>query len=286
MNNSTKKNYDLYFIHLSVFLFGFSALFARFIGQSALVITFGRVLFSSIFLAILILVSKQNLRVEIKKDALLFIVTGINLAVHWFSFIESIRVSNVAVGTVTFSTFPVFIAFFEPLMFKEKLQVKAVICALIMLFGVAVVAMNFGKYSDSTYTTGIVLGLASSLTYAVMTLLNRRFSARYSSYVIVFYEQSTAAIALLPFIIAMKPSVTLNDAGLLLLYGIVFTAIAHGLFVKGLRTVKASIASIISGLEPVYAILLAFVFLHEPSKLQEIIGGVMIITVATYMSLI
>ena len=132
---------------------------------------------------------------------------------------------------------------------------------------------------------GIVVGLVSALTFAVLSLLNRRFSAKYRSEIIVFYEQGTAAIFLLPFIFILKPIITVNDVILLLMLGIVFTAIAHGLFVKGLRHVEVSTAGIISGLEAVYAIILASVLLREIPALNEVAGGLIVIIVAGYMTL-
>jgi drug/metabolite transporter (DMT)-like permease len=154
-----------------------------------------------------------------------------------------------------------------------------------MLIGVFVIT-PFNDDSESTQRLmGIIIGLASSLTFAVLSLLNRRFSAKYKAEVIVLYEQGTAAVVLLPFIFSLRPVITANDIILLAVLGIIFTAIAHGLFVKGLRNIEVSTAGIISGLEAVYAIILASILLRESPMLNEIIGGLIVITVAGYITL-
>ena len=278
------NNKSLLYIHVSVFLFGFSALFARLVDQPSIVITFGRVLFSSIFLFILTKCYKIDMRLQSKKEYLLITVSGIILALHWYCFIQSIQLSTVAIGTITFSTFPVFIAFLEPVFFREKIKLRTVICSLLMLGGILIIASNNTDEGSTGRMLGIIVGLVSSLTYSALSLLNRSFSRKYKSEVIVFYEQAIAAIVILPFMSVVKPVIAIKDLFLLAILGVVFTALAHGLFVKGLRYVKASTAGIISVLEAVYAIILASILLREIPALNEIAGGVVVILLAGYMT--
>jgi len=282
MNNPNKS---LINIHVAVFLFGFSSLFARLINQNAIVITFGRVFFSFVFLFVFACLNKLELKLNSKKDYFLIAVSGIILAIHWFCFIQSIQLSTVAIGTITFSTFPLFTSFLEPVFFKEKLKIRSVVCSIIMLAGIFVLVQNGGAQESIQKTNGIIIGLASGLTYAILSLFNRSFSAKYNSETIIFYEQLASAIILLPFVFIVKPAVPVKDLLLLAVLGIVFTAIAHALFVKGLAHVKVSTAGIISGLEAVYSIVLASVLLKEIPMMNEIIGGVIILIVAFYMTI-
>ena len=211
-------------------------------------------------------------------------VSGIILAVHWYCFIQSIQLSTVAIGTITFSAFPVFTSFLEPVFFREKIRVRTIICSVIMLGGILIIASNNTGEGSTNKTLGIIVGLVSSLTYAALSLLNRSFSRKYKSEAIVFYEQAIAAIAILPFMCIVKPVIAANDVFLLAILGVVFTAIAHNLFVSGLRYVKVSTAGIISGLEAVYAIVLASILLNEIPALNEIAGGLVVIVLAGYMT--
>ena len=88
---------------------------------------------------------------------------------------------------------------------------------------------------------------------------------------------------LLPTLFVLKPVITLADAGVLMMLGIIFTAVAHSLFISGLRTVKVRTAGILSGLEQVYGTLSAFLFLKEVPNFRECIGGVIILA-AVFLS--
>jgi drug/metabolite transporter (DMT)-like permease len=281
-----KEHYkDLICIHLAVFLFGFSALFARFVNQPSIIITFGRVFFSSIFLFVLVKIKNHNFQLNSKKDYFAIIFSGIILAIHWYCFMQSIQISTVAIGTITFSAFPLFTSFLEPLFFKEKIKIRNVVCSILMLIGIFIIAPVFNNQESNERVIGIVIGLVSSLTYAILSLFNRYFSSKYKPEVIVFYEQATATIAILPFIFLFSPIITIKDFFLLAILGVIFTAFAHGLFVKGLRHVKVSSAGIISGLEAVYSIILASVLLKEIPLSNEIFGGLIVIIIAGYMTI-
>lgn len=206
---------------------------------------------------------------------------GAVLAIHWSSYMQSIQSSTVAVGTLTVSTFPVFVIFLEPYLFHEKLKKSDVFCTLMMLVGVFFIVPAFQM--DNQITQGVLWGLLSAFTYAILSLMNRRFSSRYPATLVSLYEQGTATIVLIPMMFVLKPVITLADAGVLMMLGIVFTAVAHSLFISGLRTVKVRIAGILSGLEPVYGTLSAFLFLKEVPSFRECLGGVIILA-AVFLS--
>lgn len=281
----TAQEKSLLHIHISVFLFGFSALFARLVNQPSVIITLGRVFFSSITLFIFIRYYKINLRLDSRKDYFLIIISGTVLAVHWYCFIKSIQLSTVAIGTITFSSFPIFVSFLEPLVFREKIRARVVICSLVMLLGILIISPVYEFRESSKKIAGIIAGLVSGLSYAVLSLLNRNFSAKYRSEAVVFYEQTTAAVILLPVFFIIRPVLAPNDLFLLAILGIIFTAFAHRLFVNSLRHVKVSTAGIISGMEAVYSIILASLLLGEIPRPNEITGGLLVIAAAGYMTL-
>ena len=117
------------------------------------------------------------------------------------------------------------------------------------------------------------------------SLANRKFSSGYPASLVSFYEQATATAVLLPALFVLKPSFTALDIGMLAIMGIVFTAIAHTLFIGGLRTVKVRTAGIITGLESVYGVVAALLFLGEIPGIREVVGGAIILAVALYSTL-
>ncbi|MBX2874134.1 MAG: DMT family transporter, partial [Saprospiraceae bacterium] len=118
------KRKDLVQIHIAVFLFGLAGLFGKLVDQPALIIVLGRVFFGAIALFILYGYRRQSIRLKQQKDYLWFALFGLILAVHWLTFFHSIKISSVAIGLLTYSTFPIFTAFLEPYFFKEKLLLQ------------------------------------------------------------------------------------------------------------------------------------------------------------------
>lgn len=278
-----ESNKGLISLHLAVLLLGVVGLFAKVVNLPSVIIVLGRVFFSSIFLWCFLFFRKQKILLNEKKDYVWMIGAGMVLAVHWTCHMQAIQTSTVAIGTLVFSTFPLFVTFMEPYLFHEKLKISDIICALVMLAGVLFIVPEF-ELSNSM-TQGVLWGLGSAFTYAILGLLNRRFTTTYQAPVVSFYEQSVACIVLLPTLFVLRPEITVKDAGMLLIMGVVFTAIAHTLFINSLKTVKVRTAGIVSGLESVYSIIAALIFLGEVPGVKEIVGGVIIMAAVFYSTL-
>lgn len=277
MKNQKKS---LISIHIAVLLFGLAGLFAKWVLLPAVIIVLGRVIFSSLSLFFLLKVKRARVRLDKGRDYILMITAGILLAVHWTTFMQSIQTSTVAVGTLTFSTFPLFVTFLEPVLFHERLKSSSVVSAVVMLAGVLLIVPEF--HLGNTMTQGVIWGMAGSLSYAVLSLMNRMFMEKYTSSLTAFYEQATAAVVLLPSLFLLKPVVSGKDILVLVLLGVVFTAFAHTMYIEGLKHVKVQTAGIISGLESVYGIIAAFLFLCEKPGIKELAGGVIILGVVFY----
>lgn len=265
-------------VNIAVFFFGMAGLFAKFLSLPAIGITFGRVFFSSIALFIFCKIRRQSIRISQLRHLFILIGAGIILAFHWWSYLQSIQISTVAIGTITFSAFPLFVTFLEPLFFKERLKLKNVCLAVLTLVGVFSTVPDFSL--SSSKTAGIIIGMFSSFAYAVLTLINRYCAKYYESITISLYEQGTAAVVLLPFIVLIPMQPTLKDIGLLVILGVFSTALAHSLFTNSLKRLPAQLAGIVASMESVYGILLALVILGEIPSPQEVIGAVIIISAA------
>jgi drug/metabolite transporter (DMT)-like permease len=274
------KNKNLLEIHIAVLLFGLAGLFGKLVMLPPLVIVLGRVVFASIFLLLLLFFFKQEIRLKQGKDYIHLLLLGIILAIHWWTFFQSIRESTVAVGLLTYSTFPIFVTFIEPYVFKTKIKPAHLVLALITFFGVILVIPRFEL--GNSVTRGALWGTASGFSFAVLSILNKKYVRKYSSLVIAFYQDFAAAVVLLPFLFFIDFIVTFKDIMLLALLGIVFTAAAHSLFIKGLTGIRAQTASIIACLEPVYGIIAAIFLLSEMPGMRVILGGILILGTSVY----
>ncbi|HIF24814.1 MAG TPA: DMT family transporter [Micavibrio sp.] len=267
-------------IHIATLLFGVAGLFGKFVALPALWIVFGRVLFAAAALAVVIKIKKRPWRIASRKDlAILFLLGGV-LALHWFTFFHAIQISTVAIGLLSFATFPVFVAFMEPYFFKERLQLRDFMIALVTFAGVALVVPDFDI--SNQMTAGVLWGLASGFTFAVISLINRKYVASYSGSVMAFYQDLFACLCLLPFIAVLHIMPSAQDWMLLAVLGVLCTALAHTLFINSMKTIKAAQASIIVSLEPVYGIIFALILLHEIPDIRVTLGGLIILGAAYY----
>jgi drug/metabolite transporter (DMT)-like permease len=266
---------SLFSLHSAVFLFAISGLFAKWLNMPASHIVFGRAVFAAAAIALFVLfIKKQSLKVE-NSLLLPLTFTGLVLAFHWGSFFYAIQVSSVAIGLITFASFPVFVSFLEPLFFKEKFHYQALIQALLTIVGILFI-LPLGHLSVGDIN-GVIWGMASALSFALLTLLNRKFVAKISAKKVAFYQNGSATICLLPLIFLYPITISFQQLSVLIILGVVFTAVAHTLFNHSLKVVKAQTASIAVSLEPIYGSIAAYYLLEEKITLMMVIGGGIVI---------
>lgn len=277
-----KDNKALLQIHIAVVFFGIAGLFGKFIAVPALVIVLGRAFFASLAIWLGLKLFNQPMRLENKGGYLALLGLGAILAVHWWSFFYAIQVSTVAVGLVTFSTFPVFTALLEPLYFRESFSRRSMVLAFITFIGVVLVVPEY-RWENNIFQ-GAVWGVVSGLTFSILAILNRKYVRKYSSFVIAFYQDLGASLVLIPLLFFVNFELTQESFWLLVLLGVVFTALSHGMFINGLKSVNAATASIIGSLEPVYGIVGALIMLGEIPSSRTIAGGLIIVGVSVVVS--
>ncbi len=287
----TDRGKGLLEINAAVFLFGTAGLFGKFLPISPALIVLGRVAFASLALVLYTLFKSE--RETSKQETcssksyllwLLLISLGIILALHWLTFFHSIQLSSVAIGLLSFSTFPIYVAFLEPLCFKERFSFRVVMLAIITLFGISLLAANY-SLTDRTMQ-GLLWGSLSGFLFAVLTLLNRKLITLYSAKRVSLYQNFFAFLFLLPFSFRFLDQITrFRELFLLILLGVVFTALSHTLFIQGLRVISARIASIIACMEPVYGIVFAVLLIKEIPELRTIAGGLIIVGTVFYISI-
>ncbi|MCX6566496.1 MAG: DMT family transporter [Candidatus Aminicenantes bacterium] len=271
-------------VHAATVLFGLAGLFGKWLELSPLLIVLGRVVFAAAALAIIIIAAGGRFSVHRKIDGVFFLLQGLILAVHWVLFFESIRVSTVAVGLLAYSSFPVFTAFLEPLFFRARISRLHVALSFVCLAGVFLIIPHFA-WSDRVFQ-GVIYGLGAGATFSLLSIFNRKLSFRYASPVVAFYQDAFAALFLLPVAFLKPFALSGRDIALLAILGLLCTAVAHTLFIAGMRRLSAQTASIISALEPVYGIVFAALLLREWPVARTILGGLVILIAVFVLSLL
>lgn len=277
------RNKSLFLVHLAIAMFGTSSLFGKIIDQPAFVIIVGRVFFSSIIMGIFFKLKGISIRLNSKKDYYIVLLMGAILAIHWLAFFHSIQISTVAIALLTYSTCPIFTTFLEPLFFNERIRRSDIIVAIVAFCGIAFVIPKV-EIGDSIFR-GAVEGVFSGVTFALLSILERKYVKEYKGIVISFYEQVITFVLLVPIVIivGIKP-ISVSQIGIFIIFSLVFTLFSRLMYISGLKGVSAQTASIVTCLEPVYGIFLAFVFVHEVPSIRELIGGTTILTAVGYSS--
>ncbi|MCP4177972.1 MAG: EamA family transporter [bacterium] len=265
-------------IHFAVLMFGITGLFAKLITLSSTMIVFGRCFFAVIFLFFALKHIKSNFKFNNKKDLSTALLSGLVIGISWYFFFQSIKVSSVAVGLLTYSTVAIFTTFIEPLYFKSKIHFFDVLLGLITVFGIYLVIPKFSLSSD--ITLGVIFGLLAALSAAIFTIMSRGLMKKYSSIKIAFYQYFTVTILGIPFFISNSPHISIRNLILIIILGVVFTAFANTLFISSLKKISATKANIILTLEPIYGIILGIIILNERLRINIIIGGIIILICA------
>ena len=269
-------------VHLAVLLFGLAGLFGKWVDLPPTWIVLGRTTFAAVFLGGMMRWRKESWLPPQARDRRLMILSGAMLAFHWVAFFASIQLSTVAIGLLTFSSFPVFTTLLEPLVGQGKLTFRNLLLAGITLLGVALVVPPLDLSLD--YTQGALWGLASGFSFAILALVNRPLSGRHPARRIALWQDGTAALLLLPVIWLQPAQPSLQDVSLLVVLGVVFTGVSHTLFIAGLKELSARLASLIATLEPVYGVLAAALLLGEIPTPQTLLGGGLILGATAWAS--
>lgn len=278
----TRPRAALIQVHASVFLFGLSGLFGKFLALPASVIVLGRTGFAALALGVVLALGRRALRLRSLRDGLGMALLGALLAFHWVSFFNSIQLATVAIGLLTFSSFPVFVTLLEPLLFKTPWRWRDGAIAALVVVGVALVIPDYRL--GSATAVGTIWGLLSGLSFALLQLLNKGYRQRYSAVAIAFYQDLFACLSLLVVTPLASLGLTPQEVGLLLVLGVLCTAVAHTLFIESLAVLRTQTASVISALEPIYGIVLAALLLGELPTLRTLAGGGLIIGTTLWAS--
>lgn len=261
-------------IHIAVVLFGITGLFGKFIPASPAMIVFGRTLFAAMVIILGLKICKVGLAASSRKSMVVLLFSGLVLMLHWLLFFHSIQISTVAIGVIGFSTFPVFVTFLEPLFFNQRIRSIDIVSGVLVVIGLLLVVPGL-SFANSE-TVGLIWAVISGALYAVLALMNRHLVEKNSYMVVTFYQHSTAALCLVPFMFVNWQTPDLKTIWLLVILGVLCTALPQALYIKSLKVIKAQLASIVIGLESVYGIFFAAILLGEIPNFRTIIGAAIV----------
>jgi drug/metabolite transporter (DMT)-like permease len=259
-NSKPSVNKNLLILHFTVFIWGFTGILGALISINAVQMVWYRVMIAGITLFAYFLLTKTSLSIS-KKQFLQFFFTGSIVALHWILFFHAIKVSTVSVTLVCLSSFTLFTAILEPLIKKQRILIPDVLIGLVIILGIYLIF----KF-ESQYTLGIIFGLTSALASSLFATINSTLVQKSDPKIIGFYEIAGAFIWITGYrfldhdLMNETFNLSLKDWIYLGVLGTVCTALAYVAGVSVMRTLSAFRVALITNLEPVYGILLAFIF--------------------------
>ncbi len=255
-------------LHLAVFLAGFTGILGKLITLNEGLIVWYRLLLTAATMWLLFSVQKKIVRI---KKSEIFKIAGVGCiaALHWVTFYGSIKYSNVSIALVCFSSIGFFTAIMEPLIFKTSIK------RLELLFGIiTIVAISLIFHFDTTYKTGIILGLVSAFLGSLFPIYNRGFLQRINVETMLVWQQTGGFVFLsiaLPFYLSWFSSSSIlpswEDVGWLLVLSWFCSVWAFQLSSNALKKLSAFTVNLTYNLEPIYGILLAFAVYGENKML-------------------
>jgi DME family drug/metabolite transporter len=258
---------------------GLIAVLAGAVTVGAAPLAFLRLALAAITLAVVALVSGQLNLLRPGSHLPALIALGVVQAAHWWLFFEAVKRGSVALAVLTFYTAPVFLAVLAPLFLPERLSNVALGALVPGGLGIALVALA-GVDGNAFGWVAIACGIGSALTFAVLLVLSKRLlQARAAPLTIALWDCLVGSIVIAPGLLFAGGVIPDDVAewGAVLLLGVVFTGISTLLYVALLRHVTAQAAGILTFLEPVSAVVLAWALLDESLSPQALLGAALVL---------
>lgn len=269
----------------AMFIFGTIGLFVRWIPLPSSVIALARGVIGMLFLLLVMAAKKIPLsKKAIVKNLPWLLLSGVLLGFNWILLFESYRYTSVAISTLCYYMAPILIILASPLVLREKLTVKKLVCVLAALGGMVCIS---GVLSEGIPTIGelkgILLGLAAAVLYAAIVLANKHIHD-ISAYEKTIFQLGISVLAMLPYcVLTVSPddlTFLPNVLGLLLLVGILHTGVTYYLYFGSMEYIPAQSVAVISYIDPVIAVLSSVLILREPMQISEGLGAVLILGAA------
>lgn len=284
MNN---KNKAKGLMALCMFTFGTMAPFVRNITVSSSELALYRALLAVMLVAVFLIITKQKFDFsKIKKEFILLLISGSAMGINWILLFEAYKYTTVSAATLSYYFAPVLVTILSPILFKEKITMKQIICFVMSTIGIVLITgSSMGGKQD---LLGICFGLGAAMLYAFVTLLNK-FIKDVNGIQRTFIQFISAIIILLPYVL-MTSGIHLDGLDLkgwisLIIIGWVHTGIIYCIYFSIIKDLKGQEVALLSYIDPLVAIFVSVICLNEMMSINQMIGGALILGFTLYSEL-
>ena len=271
-----KKQYlkNLVQLNFAVLIISTSGTLGRYIELSVPVIIFLRAFIGGCFLYIFCKWKKLSFKINVKDYKTIFF-SGVLMGMHWITYFISLKLSSVAIGMLSVFTYPIITSFLEPIMLNSKFKKSNLLLGLMVLIGIYFLAPEISMKNDQFIAVGF--GVFSALCYSIRNIYMKAKSSEYEGSILMVYQLIIVSVLLSPVFYFYDVNGLGASLPAILILALLTTAIGHTLFVYSFRNFSISAASIISGVQPIYGIIIGMIVLGEYPGVRTIIGGAVIL---------
>ena len=265
---------------ISMVAFGTIAPFVRAISVTSGELALYRAILAASLIGIYLLITKQPIPFRaIRKEVPLLLLSGAAMGFNWILLFEAYKYTTVSIATLSYYFAPVIVTLVCPLLFREKLTKKQILCFVMSTIGIVLIT-GFGLSGAGTDHIGILFGLGAAVLYATVILVNK-FIKNVDGIHRTVLQFLAAIVVLVPYVLSTS-GITLGSmhaAGWvnLLIVGFVHTGITYCLYFSALREIPGQKAAILSYIDPLVAVLISVTILGEPMTIPQILGGALIL---------
>jgi len=275
-------------LHIFVFLAGLTAPIGNYIQLNGLMLVLYRMGITTMAAVLLYILTKNKTKTDYRVKIRLMGV-GVLIALHWVCFYSSIKLANVSIALVCFSSVGLFTVILEPLFTKTKLVLNELLIGLLSLIGILCI-FQF----DVHYREGIIVGLISSFLAALFTIFNKKLTNNIAPQTIQTFEMLGGFLFLAVIVILSNASQytsfvlpSKSDWVWLIILALLCTVWANYLMLSSLKHISAFTLNVTLNLEPVYGIILAFILFKEQKYLGiSFYVGISLITVSVLFQML
>ena len=264
----------------SMTIFGTLGLFVRNISVSSGELALYRAVLAALLIVVFLIVTKQKIPFSnIKKEIPLLLASGVAMGINWILLFEAYKYTTVSAATLSYYFAPVIVTVLCPIIFREKLTVKQLLCFVMSTLGLVMI-IGIGDLNGGNDVTGILFGLGAAVFYATVVLLNK-FIKNVEGIHRTFLQFLSAIVILIPYVM-MTGGITLwslNTTGWinLLIVGLIHTGVTYCMYFSSLKELPGQKAAILSYIDPLVAVLISVTILGETMTLWQVIGGIFIL---------
>ena len=246
-----------------VLILGLTGVLGDLISLPAIDLVWYRMLIAFISLFIFLLFKKELFSIS-RKHFLEILGVGVLVAIHWFCFFHSIKISTVSVAVVCLATSSLFSALIEPIFFKRKLLAYEVIMGVIVI-----IALAFIMGTEKQYLSGYIYGIIAALLGTLFTLFNAKYINKVGAAKITMIEMLSGVIIFTGLLLfqdnytVFKFNISIKDLTYLIILGTLCTAMVFVWMTEIMRHITPFSLIMAINLEPIYSIILALFIIGD-----------------------